>query len=99
MKKRTFARSGLDVSAIGYDCIGISFGYGQAMDKQAAITLMRQAYDSGVTFFDTAEAYGPFANEELVGEAFAMPAFLGGQPQPQLKMDSRSSKSARREQP
>src|SRR5271154_6943064 len=71
MKKRTLGKSGVDVSAIGFGCMGISFGYGQAMEKDAAIGLIREAFESGVTFFDTAEAYGPFANEELVGEALA----------------------------
>src|SRR5271170_1066053 len=71
MKKRILGKSGLEVSAIGFGCMGISFGYGQPMEKDAAIALIREAYESGVTFFDTAEAYGPFANEELVGEALA----------------------------
>ena len=71
MKKRILGTSGLEVSAIGFGCMGISFGYGQAMEKDAAIALIREAFESGVTFFDTAEAYGPFANEELVGEALA----------------------------
>src|SRR5271154_3226030 len=71
MKKRTLGKSGVDVSAIGFGCRGISFGYGQPMEKDAAIALIREAFESGVTFFDTAEAYGPFANEELVGEALA----------------------------
>jgi aryl-alcohol dehydrogenase-like predicted oxidoreductase len=71
MKKRVLGTSGLEVSAIGFGCMGISFGYGHPMDKEAAVALIRQAFESGVTFFDTAEAYGPFANEELVGEALA----------------------------
>src|SRR5271170_2334601 len=71
MKKRILGKSGLEVSAIGFGCMGISFGYGQPMEKDAAIALIREAFESGVTFFDTAEAYGPFANEELVGEALA----------------------------
>jgi len=71
MKKRVLGRSGLEVSALGFGCMGISFGYGQAMEKDAAIALLRDAFESGITFFDTAEAYGPFANEELVGEALA----------------------------
>ena len=69
MKKRTLGKSGLEVSEIGLGCMGLSFGYGPATDKQQAIALIRSAFDRGVTFFDTAEAYGPFANEELVGEA------------------------------
>ena len=71
MKKRVLGKSGLEVSAIGFGCMGISFGYGHAMEKEAAIALIREAFESGITFFDTAEAYGPFANEELVGEALA----------------------------
>jgi aryl-alcohol dehydrogenase-like predicted oxidoreductase len=71
MKKRVLGNSGVEVSALGFGCMGISFGYGHAMEKGAAIALLRDAFESGVTFFDTAEAYGPFANEELVGEALA----------------------------
>jgi len=71
MKKRTLGRSNLEVSALGFGCMGLSFGYGPAQEKQNAISLIRDAFESGVTFFDTAEAYGPFANEELVGEALA----------------------------
>jgi aryl-alcohol dehydrogenase-like predicted oxidoreductase len=71
MKKRTLGKSGLEVSAIGFGCMGISFGYGKPTERQTAIALLRDAFESGVTFFDTAEAYGPFANEELVGEALA----------------------------
>ncbi len=69
MKKRKLGKSGLEVSAIGLGCMGLSFGYGPATEKQQAITLIRTAFDRGVTFFDTAEAYGPFTNEELLGEA------------------------------
>ena len=69
MQKRALGKSGLEVSALGLGCMGLSFGYGPAMDKQDAIKLLRAAYDKGVTFFDSAEAYGPFANEELLGEA------------------------------
>jgi aryl-alcohol dehydrogenase-like predicted oxidoreductase len=71
MKKRTLGRSNLEVSALGFGCMGLSFGYGPALEKQKAISLVRDAFESGVTFFDTAEAYGPFTNEELVGEALA----------------------------
>lgn len=71
MQKRKLGNSNLEVSAIGLGCMGMSFGYGPAMDKQEAIALIRTAVDSGVTFFDTAEVYGPFTNEELVGEALA----------------------------
>jgi len=69
MNKRTFGKSGLEVSSIGLGCMGLSFGYGPATEKEQAITLIRTAFDRGVTFFDTAEAYGPFTNEELLGEA------------------------------
>jgi aryl-alcohol dehydrogenase-like predicted oxidoreductase len=69
MQKRTLGRSGLDVSAIGLGCMGLSFGYGPATDRQEAIKLIRAAHERGVTFFDTAEAYGPDVNEEVVGEA------------------------------
>src|SRR3974377_318861 len=71
MVKRKLGSSGLEVSALGFGCMGLSFGYGPPTEKNAAIKIIRAAYDSGVTFFDTAEAYGPFTNEELVGEAFA----------------------------
>ena len=69
MQKRTLGKSGLEVSALGLGCMGLSFGYGPATERQQAITLIRKACESGVTFFDSAECYGPFANEELVGEA------------------------------
>ena len=71
MQKRTLGNSRLEVSALGLGCMGLSFGYGPAADKQDAISLIRSAFERGVTFFDTAEAYGPFANEELLGEALA----------------------------
>ena len=71
MQKRTLGSSDLEVSAIGLGCMGMSFGYGPAADKQQAISVIRAAVERGVTFFDTAEAYGPFTNEELVGEALA----------------------------
>jgi aryl-alcohol dehydrogenase-like predicted oxidoreductase len=71
MQKRTLGKSHLDVSALGLGCMSMSFGYGPAGDKQDMIGLIRTAADRGVTFFDTAEAYGPFTNEELVGEALA----------------------------
>ena len=69
MKKRLLGKSGLEVSALGLGCMGLSFGFGPATDKNEAIKLIRTAYERGVTFFDTAEAYGPYANEDLVGEA------------------------------
>ena len=71
MQARTLGRSGLEVSAIGLGCMGMSFGYGPPADKQQMIALIRKAVERGVTFFDTAEVYGPFANEQLVGEALA----------------------------
>jgi aryl-alcohol dehydrogenase-like predicted oxidoreductase len=71
MKKRTLGASGLEVSALGFGCMGLSYGYGPPQERQAAINLIRAAHERGVTFFDTAEAYGPFVNEELVGEALA----------------------------
>jgi aryl-alcohol dehydrogenase-like predicted oxidoreductase len=71
MKKRKLGNSGLEVSAIGLGCMGMSFGFGPAKDKHEMISLIRSAVDRGVTFFDTAEVYGPFTNEELVGEALA----------------------------
>ncbi len=71
MQKRKLGRSNLEVSALGLGCMGLSFGYGPATEKQQAITLIRTAFERGITFFDTAEAYGPFTNEELVGEAVA----------------------------
>jgi|SRR5579884_296322 aryl-alcohol dehydrogenase-like predicted oxidoreductase len=71
MQKRTLGNSNLEVSALGLGCMGMSFAYGPPPDKQEMIQLLRAAVERGITFFDTAEAYGPFANEELVGEALA----------------------------
>ena len=71
MQKRQLGKSGLEVSALGLGCMGMSFGLGPAKDKQEMISLIRSAFEKGVTFFDTAEVYGPFTNEELVGEALA----------------------------
>jgi aryl-alcohol dehydrogenase-like predicted oxidoreductase len=71
MEKRILGKSGLEVSALGLGCMGLSYGYGVPTDKKDAIKLIHKAYDLGVTFFDTAEAYGPFVNEELLGEALA----------------------------
>src|SRR5688500_5116216 len=71
MKKRRLGNSDLEVSALGLGCMGLSFGYGPATDTRQAISLIRTAVERGVTFFDTAEVYGPFTNEELVGEALA----------------------------
>jgi aryl-alcohol dehydrogenase-like predicted oxidoreductase len=71
MQKRKLGTSNLEVSAIGLGCMGMSFGYGPPGEKQEMIAVIRAAVESGVTFFDTAEVYGPFTNEELVGEALA----------------------------
>jgi aryl-alcohol dehydrogenase-like predicted oxidoreductase len=71
IQKRKLGRSNLEVSAIGLGCMGMSFGYGPPADKHQMISLIRAAFERGVTFFDTAEVYGPFTNEELVGEAVA----------------------------
>ena len=71
MQKRKLGKSGLEVSALGLGCMGMSFGYGPPADKKAMVSLIRTAVDRGVTFFDTAEVYGPFTNELLVGKAIA----------------------------
>jgi len=71
MQKRSLGNSNLEVSALGLGCMGMTSGYGPAADKQEMVSLIRAAHNGGITFFDTAEAYGPFANEELVGEALA----------------------------
>src|SRR5213594_2692645 len=71
MKKRKLGRNNLEVSAVGLGCMGMSFGYGPAADRQEMISLLRTAVERGVTFFDTAEVYGPFTNEELLGEALS----------------------------
>jgi aryl-alcohol dehydrogenase-like predicted oxidoreductase len=72
MKKRKLGK--LEVSALGFGCMGLSFGYGPATEKQQAISMIRAAFERGVTFFDTAEAYGPHLNEEIVGEALQQQA-------------------------
>src|SRR5205809_6980152 len=71
MKKRKLGKSNLEIPAIGLGCMGMSFGYGPAVNKQQGISLIRAAVERGVTFFDTAEVYGPYTNEKLVGEALA----------------------------
>lgn len=71
MQTRTIGTNGLDVSALGFGCMGLNFGLGPGIDRAAAVSLVREAFERGVTFFDTAEAYGPFSNEEIVGEAVA----------------------------
>jgi aryl-alcohol dehydrogenase-like predicted oxidoreductase len=97
MKKRTLGKSGLEVSALGLGCMGLSYGYGNSIGKEDAIKLIRTAYERGVTFFDTAEAYGPFENEALLGEALApfrnnvviATKFGFKEGKPQLGIDSR----------
>jgi aryl-alcohol dehydrogenase-like predicted oxidoreductase len=71
MQKRKLGKSGLEVSALGLGCMGMSFGYGPAKDKKEMISVLQAAVERGITFFDTAEVYGPFINEELVGEALS----------------------------
>src|SRR5512136_2979790 len=71
MQKRTLGKSGLEVSALGLGCMGMSFSYGPPGDKQEMISVLRSAVERGVMFFDTAEVYGPFTNEALVGEALS----------------------------
>src|SRR5436853_2466972 len=71
MQKRKLGNSNLEVSAIGLGCMGMSFSYGPPKDKQEMVALLRAAVERGITFFDTAEVYGPYSNEELVGEALA----------------------------
>src|SRR6267154_5215642 len=71
MQKRKLGNGDLEVSAVGLGCMGMSFGYGPASDKREMISLLRSAVEHGVTFFDTAEVYGPFTNEDLVGEALS----------------------------
>ena len=69
MNRRLLGSVGLEVSELGFGCMGLSFGYGPATEKNTALKLIREAYDLGITFYDTAEAYGPFENEKLLGEA------------------------------
>src|SRR4051812_31834059 len=69
MEKRRLGTPSLEVSALGYGCMGLDFGYANKLTRKEGVTLIRQAVDRGVTFFDTAEVYGPFTNEEMVGEA------------------------------
>src|SRR6187402_687885 len=71
MDKRQLGKGGLEVSALGFGCMGLSHGYGPAVDRQHGVSLIRAAVERGITFFDTAEVYGPFTNEDLVGEALA----------------------------
>ncbi|MFZ0796765.1 MAG: aldo/keto reductase, partial [Terriglobales bacterium] len=71
MQKRKLGKRNLEVSTLGLGCMGMSFGFGPPVEKQHGVSLIRSAFERGVTFFDTAEVYGPFTNEELVGEAVA----------------------------
>jgi len=71
MQKRTLGKQGLEVSALGYGCMGLNFAYGELLDEAAAVAMLRAAHERGVTFFDTAEIYGPFTNEQLVGKALS----------------------------
>lgn len=99
MEKRIIGANGLEASALGFGCMGLSFGYGPATDKQEAIKLLQKAFESGITFFDTAEAYGPFINEEILGEALVpfrnevviATKFGFKEGRPDLGMDSRPS--------
>ena len=94
MQKRKLGNSDLEVSAIGLGCMGMSFAYGPPADKQEMIALIRTAVERGVTFFDTAEVYGPFTNEELVGEALAPVPRAGGD-RHQVRVQTRSRRASR----
>ena len=98
MQTRTLGKSGLQVSALGFGCMGLSFGYGPATDRKAGIAIIRAAVDAGVTFFDTAEAYGPFTNEELVGEAL-QPVPRSGGDRDQVRLQVRERQAGRPRQP
>ena len=93
MEKRKLGKSGLEVSAMGLGCMGLSFGYGPATDAQEAIKLIRAAFDLGVTFFDSAEAYGPFTNEELLGETLE-PVRERGRHCHEIRLGYRSKRTA-----
>ena len=95
MQKRMLGRSGLEVSALGLGCMGMSFGYGPPPDRKEMIALLRAAVERGITFFDTAEVYGPFTNEELVGEALA-PGPRPGRDRHQVRVHDRSERGAER---
>ena len=106
MKTRKLGKSNLEVSAIGFGCMGLNFGYATSLSKDEGIALIRAAVERGVTFFDTAEVYGPFTNEEMVGEALApfrdkvvIATKFGFNIDPETKkqagLDSRPSTSAR----
>ncbi len=88
MQKRRLGKSGLEVSALGFGCMGMSFGYGPPKDKKEMISLLRAAVERGITFFDTAEVYGPFINEELVGEG-PRPVPRGGGDRNEVRVQAR----------
>ena len=89
MKQRELGNSGLKVSAIGFGCMGLNFSYGEALNKEAAVTLIRQTVERGETFFDTAEIYGPWTNEEIVGEALVRFGLRGERPRDQVRLQHR----------
>jgi aryl-alcohol dehydrogenase-like predicted oxidoreductase len=93
MQKRKLGNSGLEVSALGLGCMGMSFSYGPPKDKREMTTLLRAAVERGITFFDTAEVYGPFTNEELVGEALAPFRKQGGD-RHQIRIRSQSRRKS-----
>ena len=93
MEKRKLGSSGLEVSALGLGCMGMSWSYGQAKDGQEMIALLHAAVDRGVTFFDTAEVYGPLKNEELVGEALA-PLSRQGRDRDEVRVGAQSQATA-----
>ena len=95
MKKRKLGNSNLEVSAIGFGCMGLNFGYATSVSKEEGIALIRAAVERGVTFFDTAEVYGPFTNEEMVGEALA-PVRRPGGDRHQVRLQDRSRDEASR---
>ena len=97
MNKRTLGNSGLEVSALGLGCMGMSFGYGPAGDKTEMIAVIRAAVERGVTFFDTAEIYGPYTNEELVGEALA--PFRSRSTPPASRLGSTPARNTSRKSP
>ena len=98
MQKRTLGNSGLEVSALGFGCMGISFGYGPATSREDGLAIIRAAVDGGVTFFDTAEAYGPFTNEEVVGEALG-PGPRSGRDRDEVRVQVRERQAGRTRQP
>ena len=93
MKKRELGKSGLEVSALGLGCMGLSFGYGKITDKKDGISLIRGAVERGVTFFDTAEIYGAYTNEELVGEASSRSGTRSSSPQSSASRSMKTEKA------